>query len=106
MRLLTLATAIALSMVAGLPAATQQYSARQTGEVVQLADAKNQTTVSIIPTFGNHAFEMKVKGHNVLRYPHASIEEFKAKPGSVGIPFLAPWANRLDQQAFYANGKR
>ena len=48
---------------------------------------------------------MKVKGHNVLRYPHASIEEFKAKPGSVGIPFLAPWANRLDEQAFYANGK-
>ena len=23
-----------------------------------------------------------------------------------GIPFLGPWANRLDEQAFYANGKR
>ena len=23
-----------------------------------------------------------------------------------GIPFLAPWANRLDEPAFYANGKK
>ena len=23
-----------------------------------------------------------------------------------GIPFLAPWANRLDEAAFYANGKK
>ena len=23
-----------------------------------------------------------------------------------GIPFLAPWANRLDETAFYANGKK
>ena len=23
-----------------------------------------------------------------------------------GIPFMGPWANRLDEQAFYANGKR
>ena len=27
-------------------------------------------------------------------------------PGLNGIPFLAPWANRLDEQAFYANGKK
>ena len=33
-------------------------------------------------------------------------EEFKAKPRLSGIPFLAPWANRLDEQAFYANGKK
>jgi aldose 1-epimerase len=35
---------------------------------------------------------MTVNGHNIL--------------GPLGIPFLAPWANRLDEQAFYANGKR
>ena len=107
MRVSILATiATALWMAAGVPAATQQYSAKQTGDVVQLADATHQTTVSILPSVGNIAFEMKVKGHNVLRCPHASIEEFKAKPGSSGIPLLAPWANRLDEQAFYANGKR
>jgi aldose 1-epimerase len=53
------------------------------------------------------AYEMKVKGHNVLRFPFKSIDEFSAKPtGLHGIPLLAPWANRLDEQAFYANGKR
>jgi aldose 1-epimerase len=27
-------------------------------------------------------------------------------PRLAGIPFMGPWANRLDEQAFYANGKR
>jgi aldose 1-epimerase len=47
-----------------------------------------------------------VKGHNVLRFPHASLADFKARPGATGIPFMGPWANRLDEQAFYANGRR
>ena len=55
---------------------------------------------------GNIAFEMKVKGHNVLRWPYASIEDFKAKPGMSALPFVGPWMGRLDEQAFYANGKR
>ena len=33
------------------------------------------------------------------------IADFRANRRS-GIPFLAPWANRLDEEAFYANGKR
>ena len=76
------------------------------GDVVELQDTKHQTTVSIVPSVGNIAFEMKVKGHNVLRWPYASVEEFKARPAMQGIPFMGPWANRLDEQAFYANGKR
>ncbi len=62
--------------------------------------------VSILPSVGNMAFEMKVKGHNVLRFPSATLTEFKAQPGMSGMPFLGPWANRLDEQAFYANGRR
>src|SRR2546422_11679720 len=49
---------------------------------------------------------MKVKGQEVLRWPYASVEEFKSRPALSGIPFVGPWANRLDEQAFYANGKR
>jgi aldose 1-epimerase len=59
---------------------------------VQLEDAAHRTTVSIAPAAGNLTREMTVNGHNIL--------------GPLGIPFLAPWANRLDEQAFYANGKR
>jgi len=49
---------------------------------------------------------MKVRGQDVLRWPSASVEDFKARPMLSGIPFLGPWANRLDQQAFYANGRK
>jgi aldose 1-epimerase len=88
-----------------LPAAAQ-YSVRRIGEVVQLVDAAAQTTVSVLTSVGNLAFEMKVKGQNVIHFPYASVEEFKKNPGLNGIPFLGPWANRLDEQAFYANGKK
>jgi aldose 1-epimerase len=97
---------------AGLrPAALAQrtsdpYSAQQAGSLVQLTDSRNQTAVAIIPALGNIAVEMKVKGHNVLRFPFESAAEYKGGTGSIGIPFLAPWADRLDEQAFYANGKR
>jgi aldose 1-epimerase len=73
---------------------------------VQLEDARSQTIVSILPGVGDIAFEMKVKGHDILRWPYASVEEFKTRPALSGIPFVGPWANRLDEQAFYANGKR
>jgi aldose 1-epimerase len=42
----------------------------------------------------------------VLRFPYASLDEFTRRPGLSGSPFLGPWANRLDEQAFYANGKK
>lgn len=77
-----------------------------TGDVVQLEDTDRQTVVSVVPSIGNIVFEMKVKGENVLRFPFASIDDFRAKPTLCGIPLLAPWANRLDETAFYANGKK
>ncbi|HEV3217773.1 MAG TPA: aldose 1-epimerase [Vicinamibacterales bacterium] len=92
-------------MATTLPASAQ-YAARRNGELVQLEDTKTQMVVTIIPSAGNITSEFKVKGQNVLRWPYASMDDFKARGGLNGIPFLAPWANRLDQQAFYANGKK
>jgi aldose 1-epimerase len=86
--------------------AVAQYSAQRDGDVVRLEDAKSQTAVSIVTSVGAVAFEMKVKGTNVLYFPFASLEEFKSRPSLSGIPFLGPWANRLDEDAFYANGKK
>jgi aldose 1-epimerase len=87
-------------------APAQTYAVRRNGETVVLEDTKQQTTVSVLPTVGNIAFSMKVKGQEILRWPYASVEEFKKRPALSGIPFVGPWANRLDEQAFYANGKR
>ncbi|HKB13102.1 MAG TPA: aldose 1-epimerase [Vicinamibacterales bacterium] len=106
MRCFIAATWLVLACELALPALAAQYTARQTGEVVRLEEAATGTAVSILPSVGNIAFEFTVKGQNVLRWPFTSIADFKAKPSMSGIPFLGPWANRLDEQAFYANGKR
>jgi aldose 1-epimerase len=92
--------------VVSVPASAQPYSVQHTADVVVLDDARSQTSVSILPVVGNIAFSMKVKGREILRWPYASVEAFRARPGLSGIPFLGPWANRLDEQAFYANGKK
>lgn len=105
-KLTTLSVVAALILAAPMTASFQQYSARQNGDVVELRDAKHDVSVSIVPSVGNIAFDMTVKGQKILRWPYASVEEFKAKPSMMGIPFMAPWANRLDEQAFYANGQR
>jgi aldose 1-epimerase len=102
------AAALVLSILTALAASATAapYSVRRRDAVIQLEDATSQIVVSIAPSAGNMVFEMKVKGHNVLRFPYASLDEFARRPGLSGIPFLGPWANRLDEQAFYANGKK
>ncbi|MDQ2899776.1 MAG: aldose 1-epimerase [Acidobacteriota bacterium] len=91
-----------------IPAA--DYSAQRISvdgiEVVQLSDADRHVEVLIAPSIGNIAYEMKVNGKNALYVPFKSLAEFAAHPVLCGVPFLAPWANRLDQPAFYANGKK
>src|SRR6266853_1395410 len=86
--------------------ASAQYSARSDGEVVHLEDSAHLIRVSIVPSVGNVAFEMRVKEQNVLYFPYADIAAFRSHPKVSGIPFLGPWANRLDDQAFYASGKK
>ena len=49
---------------------------------------------------------MDVNGKNLFWFPFDSVKDFVAKPQLSGNPFLAPWANRLDEEAFYANGKK
>jgi aldose 1-epimerase len=109
MRITALVAVLVLMVGVALerPADAQPYEARRNGDIVQLEDTGSQTVVSIITSVGNMAYEMRIKGHNILRFPFASVEDYKAKPPSRhGIPLLAPWGNRLDEMAFWANGKR
>ncbi len=56
---------------------------------------------------GNEAYEMKVHGMNILHFPfRRCFRVSEASGAKLGIPFLFPWGNRLDQQAFWANGKK
>jgi aldose 1-epimerase len=107
MHAMALAPAVVVAVLALTSSVSaQRYSAVQRDEVVRLADRHTDTVVSIVPSVGLIATEMRVKGHNVLRFPHRSLTEFRERPGATGIPFMGPWINRLDEQAFYANGRR
>ena len=86
------------------------YSARKATvdsvEVVRLTDTAARIEVSIAPSIGNIAYDMQVNGKPILLPPPASLADWKAKPTQAGIPFLAPWANRLDGDAYWANGTK
>ena len=97
---------MALALLMSLALAAGRYTVTSTPERVDLHDSTTDTVVSVVPTVGNIAVSMKVKGREILWWPYSSVADFKAKPQMSGVPFLAPWANRLDEQAFYANGKR
>jgi aldose 1-epimerase len=85
--------------------AQARYTVKQTGDIVQIQDTREQISVSILTTVSN-AYEVTVKGQDVIRKGFSTVDEFRARPGLNGIPYLAPFANRLDEQAFYANGKK
>jgi aldose 1-epimerase len=93
-----------------LVALAQDYKAERTTDhgipVVRLADPEHGVEVAIVPSVGNTAYEMNVHGKNILYFPYNDVSEFQKNPQLSGIPFLAPWANRLDEQAFWANGKK
>ena len=104
MRFLAPLFALSLTVVA------QNYTAVQATDhgvnVVRLTDAEHGVAVAIVPSIGNIAYEMKVHGKNILYFPTDNLAEFQQTPSRAGIPFLAPWGNRLDQPAFWANGKK
>jgi aldose 1-epimerase len=103
--ILPFAVAAVLTATANIASAQPRYSAKQTGDIVQLRDTKTDTTVSVMTSVSN-AYEMVVKGQNLIRITFATVDDFRARPGLNGIPLLAPFANRLDETAFYANGKK
>jgi aldose 1-epimerase len=86
------------------------YSAEKTSDqgvpIVRLTDSAHAVEVSILPSLGNRAYQMKVRGNNILYYPPGGLSEHVKNPSLGGVPFLAPWADLLDEQAFWANGKR
>ena len=88
----------------------ETYSARKLTvdsiEIVRLGDRAHHTEVSICPSIGNIAYDLRVNGQPILMPPPASLPDWQRKPSQAGIPFLAPWANRLDADAYWANGKR
>jgi aldose 1-epimerase len=75
-------------------------------DVVQLADSAREMQVSLATSVGNIAYEFSVHGRNLLWFPYSGPAELRADPKLCGIPFLAPWANRLDGDTYWVNGRK
>ncbi len=99
-----IALAVTIVTAAATPAAAQRYVAKQNGDVVELSDARAEMNVSVVWSMSD-AWRIQVKGKDLVRTA-ATIADFMQRPGLSGMPLLAPFANRLDETAFYANGKK
>ncbi|MBU3076720.1 aldose 1-epimerase [Sphingomonas quercus] len=101
------AVAIALpgAALAAAKARPARYSVKTIGDIVQLRDNQTDSTVSVL-TGTSNAYEFVVHGKNVLSMAIPSTTALRNNPGLNGVPFLGPFANRLDEMAFYANGKK
>src|SRR5260370_22603666 len=101
---------LALLLALSLPSLAQNYTARRTSEqgvaVIRLADTAKGVEVAVLPSIGNRVMEMKIHGRNILYFPSSDLAEFQKAPSLSGIRFLAPWANRLNEESFWANGKK
>ena len=86
------------------------YSARTAPidgiDTVQLADSARDVQLAIAPSIGNMAYSWTVHARNYLYFPYTSLADFARQPRFCAVPFLAPWANRIDGDSFWANGKR
>lgn len=104
MNVIRLALAVTFVAACAAPAAAQRYTVKQNGDLVDLVDTTAQMNVSVVWNMCN-AWRIQVKGQHLVR-TSATLEEFQARPGYNGMPLLAPFANRLDETAFYANGRK
>src|ERR1700690_3803443 len=101
---------LALCVVLSAASTAPNYTAERTSEhgvdIVRLTDAAAGIEVAIAPSVGNRLYEMKVHGKNVLASAPDDVVDFQKRLQTGGIPFLAPWANRLSEESFWANGKK
>src|SRR5215510_13916820 len=104
MKLMRCVLALTVTALWAAPASAQRYTAKQNGDVVDLVDTVAQMNVSVVWNMCN-AWRIQVKGKDLVR-TSATLADFQARPGFNGMPILAPFANRLDETAFYANGKK
>jgi aldose 1-epimerase len=86
------------------------YSARAIAiegiEVIELRDAAHKMEVRVAPSLGNLTYDITVGGQNILWRPEGGLAALRETKAFCAIPFLAPWANRIDSEAWWANGRR
>ncbi len=71
-----------------------------------LLDAKRKMDFGFVPDIGAFGYEFKVNGKPVLFAP-TSLEDYGTKHAlGRGNPLMAPFANRIDREYYYFQGKK
>ena len=84
------------------------YSAKLSPDdksTVILSDEAKTVEVAVAPSLGNRTIRMLSGGEDYLYFPFANPESARSDRSLNGIPFLAPWANRMASGGFRANGR-
>lgn len=71
-----------------------------------LIDSTRKMDFGLVPDIGNFGYEFKVNGKDVLIPPESFESYIKQRWFCCGNPFLAPWANRIDQDYYYFQDKK
>jgi aldose 1-epimerase len=71
-----------------------------------LIDAQRKMDFGVVPDIGNLGYEFKVDGKDVLLAPD-SLEAYRTQRAlGRGNPLMAPFANRIDREHYYFQGKK
>lgn len=71
-----------------------------------LTDSTRKMDFGLVPEIGNFAYQFKADGKDVLIEPD-SLDGYRDKHGfCCGIPFLAPFANRIDHDYYFFQNKK
>src|SRR5207249_4399976 len=73
----TIAAALFVPIDRAAARAEAAYTAQQEGDAVRLRDVTHDVNLVVMPSVGNMAVEMTVKGAGVLRFPYSSLDEVR-----------------------------
>ena len=71
-----------------------------------LADAQRKMEFGLVPDIGNFGYEFKVNGKDVFITPDSFKTYMEKRWFGWGNPFMAPFANRIDHDYYYFQGKK
>jgi len=71
-----------------------------------LTDSSRKMDFGVVPDIGNLGYEFKVNNHDAIIPPQSFKSYLETRRLCCGTPFLAPWANRIDHDYYFFQGKQ
>lgn len=73
---------------------------------IKLTDSQTGLAAEIAPDAGNNAFSLNLAGNEFLWRPDRPLDDLVQHRFLFGTPFLAPWANRLEENWYWVDGSQ